>query len=248
MRVRALRFSPELRLTPRRARDRIAQPARKRLKSECPRKRVTQDGNPSEGESFWCKFDDTVVSKGHLQLMNLRPSQLAHSRILISNVSTESTVSSEEAERGVLNPWSKAAQEAARDAHVSRVATEAKGGSSTAAASSGTPPAIAEGFWCMYYTARDVDDIWWKILEPHVGHRRSFGSLIGIAPVVSSGRDRRIELPCFDEICAPPPPGGGGAAAAPQALAKSACLVVYSTAEPEANFKIGAYLASLFPQ
>ena len=41
-------------------------------------------------------------------------------------------VESEEAERGVLNPWSKAAQEAARDAHVSRVATEAKGGSSTA--------------------------------------------------------------------------------------------------------------------
>ena len=101
----------------------------------------------------------------------------------------------------------------------------------------------------MYYDARDVDDIWWKILEPHVGHRRSFGGLIGIAPVVPSGRSAAAAaLPSFDEICAPPSAGGGGAAAAPQALAKSACLVVFSTAEPEANFKIGAYLASLFPQ
>ena len=78
------------------------------------RKVVTQASGSAAAEgatSFWCAFDETCVHKGHLQLMNLRPKSLGHSRIALW---TETAASSDRgaAERSLGDVWTHCVPEA----------------------------------------------------------------------------------------------------------------------------------------
>lgn len=71
------------------------------------RKLVTQEGGSPAVEgapSFWCGFDTTTVHKDHLQLMNLRPQSLGHSRIALTTHTPQET-SREAAERALADVW-----------------------------------------------------------------------------------------------------------------------------------------------
>ena len=84
-----------------RGRDGGAPPAKRQ------RKTVTQGSGSAAVEgatSFWCAFDDTIVHKGHLQLMNLRPKSLGHSRIALST-ETMSTCDADAAAEALGDVW-----------------------------------------------------------------------------------------------------------------------------------------------
>ena len=133
-----------------RNRDRQEQPPAKK------RKTVRQEPLPPDGAtSFWATFDATVAHKSHLQLMNLRPRTLGHSRIVLSRLQPKTT-SRSEAETQLADVWSHLPSQ--------------------------------PGYWLVPILANDVDDVWWKILEPHL-LRNCFSDVLifqTVAPLKSS--------------------------------------------------------------
>ena len=55
-------------------------------------------------KSFWCAFDTNYVHKGHLQLMNLRPKSLGHSKIVLWTKGSDEATPEEAASGAVAAP------------------------------------------------------------------------------------------------------------------------------------------------
>lgn len=215
----------------------LGEPAHKRA-----RKLVTQESGspPVEGaDSFWCAFDSTTVHKGHLQLLNLRPRTLGHSRIALStrNASSESRA---DAERALADVWTHCL-------------------------------APEPGYWLVPVALGDLDDVWWKLLEPLL-LRRALGSVV-VIETLPNNRDSRVAnntqtncshgedfsptRPRFDELehRATSQRQRDRVAALAHRMPPStrdadhavAAVVLLASGEHQELHRVGTYLAALFP-
>lgn len=209
------------------------------------RKVVSQSPQPSdESESFWCSFDSTLVRKGHLQLMNLRPRTLSHSRIVL---------------------WTRNSQNE----------TEASAKVALSDVWAHCLPPKDPGYWLIPLSLEDLDDVWWKLLEPlllkkcltEVAVIQTLGGFVvrGGSSSASSSGGGQDGVVAFDDIqdreteqqqqrqranhrsFLVTAAALARRSASHESRNPVACLLLLASATPSELDRVGKYLAALFP-
>ncbi|GBG24351.1 Hypothetical Protein FCC1311_005692 [Hondaea fermentalgiana] len=189
-----------------------------------PRKRArrtiapTPSANcPQDEPRFWVRFDDKVMLKSHLELLNISLKGCAHRSVGVLNLSSHLIEKTEAARR--LLRWSKAAttRERPRTCLFPTQTHNNNNNNKTDTSNAGTAataiPKDAEepfhmGYWSHFFDSDDIDEVWRAMCSAHLTTRSPFGEYFEIRSCRGTGQDDSQES--FDTLSAMPRARRGG--------------------------------------
>lgn len=163
-----------------------------------PRKRVRhrvcptpESKSPLDAPLFWVRFDDRVMLKSFLELLNISLKSSAHKSVGVLNTRSH-LVDKAEATRRLLR-WSRNA--------ITQNPPQPYFGDSTSsprqALEDAQNPALM-GYWSHFFDNEDLDEVWRAMVSAHLANRAPFGDYFEIRTCRGTGQNETQEA--FDTL------------------------------------------------
>ncbi|DAZ94637.1 TPA: hypothetical protein N0F65_010724 [Lagenidium giganteum] len=210
--------------------------------------------SPSQAkqEHFWVAFDDQVVQKSLIELLNTNLSKLAHEKVALLSKSTK-LVSEEEATsklRSVLDCQHAVMTDSSSRNDSAGSTTDSPapvpGQKRKRSEDAGTPCRRTHGgYFAHFFSISDLDMVWRSVLHAHLFNRR-FGELIEFHTATSGVFNKRD----FDELMHIHSNLSSGRAAAHVSSSTAmhslkCCLILPCDHREDEIFRVGKHLHSL---